>query len=703
MTNTASGRRVCLVGAGYIASVHAEALRALGIPVAAIVDPSQAAREKLARAFGVTDTYASIDRALAAGGFERAHLLVPPDIHAAAALPLLRANKALLVEKPLATSVAQCDELIAAAGQEVPLGVNQNFVHHPAFARLTDAVANFALGKPRFVDVVYHAPLRQLASRQFGHWMFREPRNILLEQAVHPLSQIVKLCGDIAALEAIGGAAIEIAPNAKLVPSFTAALAGTLAPAALRFAVGQDFPFWQVCVLCDDGALFADILANRFWSVKRTRWMEAVDGFVSGQASAFDIARASWQNFLAYGLSAVKLRGRSDSFFQSMRHSISAFHRSVDERRPPPLDGKFGRDLVALCERIAAQIMPSVPAATPKSRPPTTSGCDVAVLGGTGFIGTSVVTRLRAAGLTVSVMARNLTNLPPIFQDAGVQLIRGDIRSVTDVRQAIAGAKRVVNLAHGGGGGSFAEIRDAMVGGAETVAQACVQDGKVPLIYIGSIAALYLGPQATAVVGATRSDPQAAQRAEYARAKALCEERLLQLHRDAGLALCILRPGLVVGAGTSPFHSGLGFYNNEQHCIGWNGGRNPLPFVLVDDVADAIVAACTRQIADGRSYNLVGDVRPTARDYLAELARTLHRPLRFHPKSPQGLYLNELGKWCVKRLGGRQVAPPSLRDIRSRGLMAEFDCSDVKRDLGWHPVADQATFYRQAFGALLEP
>src|SRR6185369_11259473 len=102
-----------------------------------------AAREKLARAFGVTDTYASIDRALAAGGFERAHLLVPPDIHAAAALPLLRANKALLVEKPLATSVAQCDELIAAAGQEVPLGVNQNFVHHPAFARLTDAVANF--------------------------------------------------------------------------------------------------------------------------------------------------------------------------------------------------------------------------------------------------------------------------------------------------------------------------------------------------------------------------------------------------------------------------------------------------------------------------------------------------------------------------------------------------------------------------------
>ena len=31
----------------------------------------------------------------------------------------------------------------------------------------------------------------------------------------------------------------------------------------------------------------------------------------------------------------------------------------------------------------------------------------------------------------------------------------------------------------------------------------------------------------------------------------------------------------------------LGTFNNEQHCVGWNKGDNPLPLVLVDDVADA--------------------------------------------------------------------------------------------------------------------
>ena len=89
--------------------------------------------------------------------------------------------------------------------------------------------------------------------------------------------------------------------------------------------------------------------------------------------------------------------------------------------------------------------------------------------------------------------------------------------------------------------------------------------------------------------------PQAAHRADYARAKAACDAALLAMHRDTGLDLVILRPGVVVGEGSSPFHSGLGLFNNEQHCIGWNAGRNPLPFVLAEDVADAILRACRRR------------------------------------------------------------------------------------------------------------
>src|SRR6185437_7933731 len=212
MTKPDDTRRTCLIGAGHIAGVHAEALRALGIPLTAVVDPNGSARQSFAKRYKLAQSFASIDEALNSGSFERAHVLVPPDLHASTALTLLRAGKAVLIEKPIATDSASCEELVRASSS-APVGVNQNFVFHPAFVHIRNAVAGRKLGQPRFVNVIYHAPLRQLDSRQFGHWMFREPGNLLLEQAVHPLSQILSLLGDIQTVQAVGGKAIDIAPG----------------------------------------------------------------------------------------------------------------------------------------------------------------------------------------------------------------------------------------------------------------------------------------------------------------------------------------------------------------------------------------------------------------------------------------------------------------------------------------------------------
>ena len=173
----------------------------------------------------------------------------------------------------------------------------------------------------------------------------------------------------------------------------------------------------------------------------------------------------------------------------------------------------------------------------------------------------------------------------------------------------------------------------------------------------------------------------------------MTDRMLLAMH---GLEVCVLRPGLVVGEGGLPFHSGLGFFNNEQHCMGWNAGRNPLPFVLVEDVADAIFRAARTDGIQKRCYNLVGDVRPTAREYIGTLAEALQRPLTFHPQMVDLLLAQEYGKFLIKRVTGRSAAPPSRRDLLSRGLTATFDCGDAKRYLGWSPNADPVRFRERA-------
>lgn len=700
---TQGARNVLLVGAGNIAAIHAEVLKgAASTRVAAVVDPNPTAAARLAETCGAGGAYRSIEEALAAGvEADAAHILAPPDLHAQLALPLLEQGCPVLIEKPMATSLAACDTLRTVARRSgAVLGVNQNFVFHPAFASLRRAIAERTYGRARFVDCLYNMPLRQLAARQFGHWMFHAPGNILLEQAVHPLSQIASLAGPVRQVSAIAGPATRIAPGVRLFQTTTASLTCETLPAQLRFAVGEGFPVWQVRVVCDDGLLVADMLANRFYAQGRTRWLEVVDNLVSGGRTAGAILGGAAGVAGDYALSALRLSPRGDGFFRSMKASIGAFHTALDDGARPECDGDFGGGVVRACEMIAEQAFGAASAA-PSPRPRRTAGgaVDVAVLGGTGFIGAETVRALLADGARVSVLARSIRNLPELFEGDAVDLHQGDIRDALAVREAIGGAPVVVNLAHGGGGASFDQVKAAMVGGAEIVARACLAAQVRRLVHVSSIAALYLGKRHEVVTGATPPDPSPEARTDYARAKALCERMLYEMHAGQGLPVCVLRPGLVVGEGASPFHSGLGLFNNEQHCVGWNAGRNPLPFVLVQDVAQAILLATRAPHVEGRSYNLVGDVRPSARSYIAELARATGRPLRFHASQPAILLGQDFGKWLIKRVGGRRPARPSWRDLMSRGLVATFDCDDAKRDLGWRPVADRAEFLRLAIEA----
>lgn len=685
--------QVCLVGAGVIAETHAAAIAASPrLALAAVVDPDEAARERFRARWRIPRAHASLEEALAAGGFAAAHVLTPPDRHAGQAAALLDAGVSTLVEKPLAASAEEADDLVARAARTgARLAVNQNYVFAPAFAALRRRLASGEIGPLRHLDCLYHGPLRQLATRRFDHWMFASPLNMLLEQAVHPLSLIRILTGDPGDV-VLTAAEIEPAGDAGvLLRRFSAAIAAARVSAAFSFAVGAPYPVFRLEAHGTDGVLAADILKGVCLLSRQSRWLEPVDHLVSGLGAAGALAGGATAGFARYGLAQIRLAPRSDPFFRSMRASIEAFHAGES-----PTDGAFGAGLVRLCENIAARL-PAASARPPRPRA-SLAAWDVAVIGGTGFIGAHVVSALRRAGYTVGVMARRIANPDPALCDDGVALIAGDARRRADVERALGAARYVVNLAHGGGA-EPQDIGPAMRAATQTVADACIDRKVERLVHLGSIASLYLGEDAGAARDDAPPDPRAHLRSPYARAKAETDSLLLALSRNGGLPLVLLRPGLVVGAGASPFHSGLGMFNSERHCIGWNGGANPLPFVLARDVADAVVRSLTAPAALRHSYAIVGDVRPSARDYIAALAEASGRPLRYHPSSVVLLWTGEMLKWTIKRIGGRNDAPPSLRDLRSRGLAARLDNSAAKADLGWAPESDAARFFAEAFAS----
>src|SRR5713226_8781082 len=104
--------RVGLVGAGYVSEFHIRALRRLpGVRMIGITDLLEERAHAVAARFGIA-AYPSLE-AIAETGLDVVHVLTPPASHTTVALDALRRGCHVLVEKPLATSVEECDRLAA--------------------------------------------------------------------------------------------------------------------------------------------------------------------------------------------------------------------------------------------------------------------------------------------------------------------------------------------------------------------------------------------------------------------------------------------------------------------------------------------------------------------------------------------------------------------------------------------------------------
>ncbi len=689
-------KRIGIVGTGVIAEIHAEAIaNHPDLQLTAIADINPESGKYFAQKWGASHVFETAESLADSDVIDAAHILTPPDSHAKLAALFLERNIPTFTEKPVGTSKEDLSLLEKAVeASSAQLGVNQNSLFHPAFQKLLGIISSGELGTVTSVQCHYAAPLRQLESGQFGHWMFQKPINILLEQAVHPLAQIAQLIGTFNAVQTSTTPPLEIADGKPFYPTTLMNLQGSNASAQLHYSVGAAYPRWNIDILCTDGTISVDILANRVVQNGRSMWLEATEHFLVGRNAAKQLKKQATNNFLTYAASMIGLKGRSDAFYLGMAASISNFYAHLaGDARALTVDYPFAKSLVDACLVASSQMIEKK--ASPKQRKPRDT-VDVVILGGTGFIGRYVVEGCINKGMTVRVVARNIHNLPKLFQHKQVDIISADMKNPDAAKAAVAGTRNVINLAHGGGGASPELVLKAMLGSAEAVFSACKDAGVERLIHMGSIAGLYLGNPHETITGDTPPDPMPHKRGDYAMAKALTDIKLLELNGSDGPSVTILRPGLVVGKGTAATHSGLGVFNNEQHCLGWSCGDIKLPFVLAQDVADATIACLDAENIGGKCYNLVGDVCWTAKEYMTALKEETGRPFAYHAQSPRYITRIENLKILIKRIAGKKQSFHDIRDFKSRAMFSPFDCSDAKKALNWKPVSNEATFRDQA-------
>ena len=126
----------------------------------------------------------------------------------------------------------------------------------------------------------------------------------------------------------------------------------------------------------------------------------------------------------------------------------------------------------------------------------------------------------------------------------------------------------------------------------------------------------------------------------------------------------------------------------------WGNGRNILPFVLVGDVADALIRMMDAPGIEGQSFNLIGEPLLSAREYLAAIQTGLGVRTRVTTGSLRGMWLADGVKYALKRyaLQRTDILRPSLADWKSRGHLARFRNDHAKTVLGWEPEPDKTAF-----------
>jgi predicted dehydrogenase len=303
--------RTAVIGVGHLGRHHARILAKLGgATLTAVVDTVAERAAEIAAAAGTTPL---TDYRALLGEVDAVSIAAPTELHHEIATPFLERGIAVLVEKPMARTLAEADAMIAAAGASgATLAVGQTERYNPAVAAVMPLVTS-----PKFIEV-----------HRLGVFPDRSlDIDVVFDLMIHDLDVIAALVrSEVTSVEAVG--------VPVLTPKFD------IANARLRFASG--------CI--------ANLTASRISRdrVRKIRFFQP-DSYISIDYAAQEVE--GWRLVRKDGarpsIEGGSLPVQKD---EPLRRELADFVAAVRDKRKPLVDGEAGRAALALATRIAEKM-----------------------------------------------------------------------------------------------------------------------------------------------------------------------------------------------------------------------------------------------------------------------------------------------------------------------------------------------------------
>ena len=225
---------------------------------------------------------------------------------------------------------------------------------------------------------------------------------------------------------------------------------------------------------------------------------------------------------------------------------------------------------------------------------------NILILGGSGFVGRAICSKLVAAGHSITVPTRKRDNARALFPLPSVTVEEVDASDLATLTRLASGKDAVINLV-GILNGNFERMHVTFT---ETALAACKAAGVARYLHMSALGASTDGPS------------------EYQKSKAKAEIAA----RASGLDFTIFAPSVIFGRGDS-------FLNKFAQMVSLVPPFVPMALpgasakfqpVSVDDVARAFVAAIDNESSYGQRYELVGPKAYTLKELVAYVMLLAH-------------------------------------------------------------------------------
>jgi len=189
--------RIGIVGSGFGGIVHAPAFHAHeAFELVAIASPNRA--DVVAKERDIPNAFSSLEAMLDGIELDAVSISSPPFAHHDAVLLALARGKHVLCEKPLARTVAEAEEMVAAASKSgKATGIGFEFRFDASRQALKELVTNNHLGPLREIEFTHLTTMLRRDSDRKRGWWFDYARGGGIIQAVgsHMIDSVTWLAG----------------------------------------------------------------------------------------------------------------------------------------------------------------------------------------------------------------------------------------------------------------------------------------------------------------------------------------------------------------------------------------------------------------------------------------------------------------------------------------------------------------------------